>query len=149
MLKEGDKAPSFTLPDQDGENIRLSDFKDKTVVLYFYPKDMTPGCTKEACSFRDNITTLKRKKVVVLGVSKDSVERHKKFAEMYELPFLLLSDPEAKVIKAYGAWGKKKLYGKEYEGIIRTTFMIKNNKIIKVYNKVNCPTHAEDILKEL
>jgi len=149
MLKEGDEAPSFTLPDQNGKNIKLSDFKDKTVVLYFYPKDMTPGCTKEACSFRDNITTLKRKKVVVIGVSKDPVERHKKFVEMYELPFLLLSDPEAKVIKAYGAWGKKKLYGKEYEGIIRTTFVIKNNKIIKVYSKVNCPTHAEDILKEL
>ncbi|PIN75022.1 thioredoxin-dependent thiol peroxidase [Candidatus Woesearchaeota archaeon CG10_big_fil_rev_8_21_14_0_10_37_12] len=149
MLKTGDKIKDFELPDQNGKLVKLSDFKDKTIIIYFYPKDMTPGCTAEACSFRDNFSKLKKKSVVVIGISKDSEKSHQKFIEKYDLPFTLLSDPDAKVIKAFGAWGKKKFMGREFDGILRSTFVIKNNKIIKVYDKVNCTTHAEDLLKDL
>ncbi len=149
MLKENDNAPPGTLSDQDGVQVMLDDFKNDTVVLYFYPKDMTPGCTAEACSFRDNYSLLKKKGIVVLGVSKDTPASHQKFIAKEKLPFTLLSDPDAKTIKAYDSWGKKKFMGREFEGILRKTFIIKSGKIIKIYDKVNCPTHAEDILKDI
>jgi peroxiredoxin Q/BCP len=121
---EGKKAPAFSLEGSDGKKHSLEDYKGKTVVLYFYPKDNTPGCTKEACGFRDLTTTLKKRGTVVLGVSKDSIESHKKFAGTYKLPFTLLSDPKTEVMKKYGAFGKKMMYGKAVEGTIRSTVII-------------------------
>ena len=121
---EGKKAPAFTLEGSDGKQHSLEDYKGKTVVLYFYPKDDTPGCTKEACGFRDQNAALKKSGVVVLGVSKDSIESHNKFASTYKLPFTLLSDPKAEVMKKYGAFGKKLMYGKEVQGTIRSTVVI-------------------------
>ena len=150
MLKQGDKAPDFELNDGEGKTIKLSSFKGKEVVLYFYPKDNTPGCTAEACSFRDSFAEYKKKEVVVLGISVDSVESHKKFAEKYYLPFQLLSDEDAKVCKAYGVWGKKNFAGKEYDGIFRTTFLIDKKGIIKeVISEIKCETHAEDVLNRI
>jgi len=124
MNLEGKKAPVFSLDGNDGKKHSLGDYKGKTVVLYFYPKDSTPGCTKEACGFRDLNPTLKKKNVVVLGVSKDSIASHDKFAEKYKLPFALLSDPNAEVMKKYGAFGRKMMYGKEVQGTIRSTVVI-------------------------
>ncbi|MFP4330246.1 MAG: thioredoxin-dependent thiol peroxidase, partial [Spirochaetaceae bacterium] len=124
MLEVGDKAPDFTLPDQDGKEVRLADYAGKRVILYFYPKDDTPGCTKEACSIRDTFPALSEKDAVVFGISADSVESHRKFKAKHNLPFTLLSDPDKQVIQAYGAWGTKKMYGKEYEGIMRYTYLI-------------------------
>jgi thioredoxin-dependent peroxiredoxin len=124
MLKVGDKAPDFEATDDQGKTVKLSDFKGKSVVLYFYPKDMTPGCTVEACQFRDNHAALKKKGAVVLGVSRDGVASHKKFKEKYDLPFPLLADEELKVIKPYGAWGKRSMYGREFMGILRSTVVI-------------------------
>ena len=121
---EGKKAPAFNLDGSDGKKHSLDDYKGKTVVLYFYPKDNTPGCTKEACGFRDLNVSLKKADTVVLGVSKDSIESHKKFAGSYKLPFTLLSDPKAEVMKKYGAFGKKMMYGKEVQGTIRSTVVI-------------------------
>jgi peroxiredoxin Q/BCP len=121
---EGKKAPAFSLDGSDGKRHSLDDYKGKTVVLYFYPKDSTPGCTKEACGFRDLTLKLKKSAVVVLGVSKDSVESHRKFSASYDLPFTLLSDPKAEVMKKYGAFGKKMMYGREVEGTIRSTVII-------------------------
>jgi peroxiredoxin Q/BCP len=121
---EGKKAPPFNLEGNDGKKHALDDYKGKTVVLYFYPKDSTPGCTKEACGFRDFNAALKKKNIVVLGVSKDSIASHDKFAEEYRLPFVLLSDPDAAVMKKYGAFGKKMMYGKEVQGTIRSTVVI-------------------------
>ena len=147
MLKEGDKAPSFSLASDSGETISLKDFKGKTVVLYFYPKDMTPGCTQEACDFRDSQGKYKKAKAVTLGVSKDSVERHVKFRDKYDLNFPLLSDEDGKVCEAYGVWKEKSLYGKKFMGIERTTFIIgPNGKIEKIFSKVKVKGHSEEVL---
>lgn len=150
MLKTGDKAPGFTLSDKDGNKISLSDFYGKKVVLYFYPKDNTPGCTRQACAFAASYKKFKEKDVAVIGVSKDSAASHAKFAEKYGLPFILLSDPELEVIKEYGAWKEKKLYGKTCFGVSRTTFIIdENGNIEKVMPKVKPDTNAEEILEYL
>lgn len=144
------KATDFTLPDQNGKQHSLSDYRGKWVVLYFYPKDDTPGCTTEACNFRDNLAELKKLGVVILGVSKDSVVSHKKFEEKYDLPFTLLSDEGKEVITTYHAWGKKKFMGKEFEGILRTTYLINpKGEIQKVYEQVNSKEHAKEILQDL
>jgi peroxiredoxin Q/BCP len=150
MLKAGDKAPSFSLSSDDGEVVSLKDFKGKTVVLYFYPKDMTPGCTQEACDFRDASSQFKKSKAVILGVSKDSVARHTKFKEKYELNFPLLSDESGEVCEAYGVWKEKSLYGKKFMGIERTTFIINPlGKIEKIFNKVKVKGHLEEVLSEI
>lgn len=149
-LKIGQSAPNFTLPDQNGKDHKLSDYKGSWVLVYFYPKDDTPGCTKEACSIRDNFPKFKKSKAIVLGVSVDSVKSHAKFAEKYDLPFILLSDEDKKVVKKYGVWAKKKFMGKEYMGTVRTSFLIDPaGKIAKIYEKVNPETHAEEVLKDL
>nr|WP_317412508.1 thioredoxin-dependent thiol peroxidase [uncultured Solibaculum sp.] len=150
MLNPGDKAPDFTLPDQNGKMVSLSSFLGKTVVLYFYPRDNTPGCTKEACSFRDNYPFYREKDMVVIGVSPNTSESHQKFAEKFELPFLLLADPEKKVVQAYGAWGEKKNYGKVTVGLLRSTFVIGPDGVIqKVFKKVKTATHGQDVLEAL
>lgn len=150
MLEVGDKAPDFTLPNQDGEEVSLADFAGKRVVVYFYPKDNTPGCTKEACSIRDNFPAITDKEAVVLGISADTVESHKKFKEKHDLPFTLLSDPEKAVIKAFGAWGTKKMYGKEYEGIMRSTYVINpEGTVEKVFKKVKAAEHGTELLSVL
>jgi peroxiredoxin Q/BCP len=147
MLKEGDKAPDFTLKNAEDESVSLSDFTGKKVVVYFYPRDNTPGCTKEACGFRDVYDEILDKGAVVLGISADSVKSHAKFKGKFDLPFHLLSDPEKEVIKAYGAWGKKKLAGREYMGLIRSTFVVDGTgKVMKVFPKVKAAVHAEEIL---
>jgi len=148
ILKENDLAPDFTLPDETGQQHSLSDYKGKTVVLYFYPKDDTPGCTKEACSFRDNFSEITSKGAIVIGISKDSPKSHEKFKIKYNLPFLLLADENAKVIKLYNCWGTKNMYGKMVEGTLRKTFIIdKDGKIKKIFEKVTPEGHAEEILK--
>ena len=150
MLKVGDKAPAFTLLSDAGETVSLQDFLGKTVILYFYPKDMTPGCTTEACDFRDSIPALKRKKALVLGVSRDSQERHEKFRDKYGLNFPLLADEDGKVCKAYGVWQEKSLYGRKFMGIVRTTFVIDpKGKIEQIFNKVKVKGHAEAVLAEM
>ena len=150
ILKEGDKAPDFSLQDDSGKEISLKNFQGKKVVLYFYPKDDTPGCTKEACDFRDTIKDFKAKNVVVYGVSRDSLESHHKFKEKYSLPFPLLSDPEVKLAESYGAWGEKNMYGKKTMGIIRSTFVIdEKGKIQKIYRNVKAEGHAEQVLNFL
>lgn len=150
MLEVGLKAPQFTLLDKDANEISLSDFKNKKVVLYFYPRDNTPGCTKQACSFRDSYEEFISKDVVIIGVSKDSVKSHSNFATKHELPFILLSDPDLEVIKAYDVWQEKKLYGKVSMGLVRTTYIIDENGIIeKVYNKVKTDKNAGEILEYL
>jgi peroxiredoxin Q/BCP len=148
-LKVGDKAPAIKSKDQNGEEVTLAQFKGKKVVLYFYPKDDTPGCTKEACSFRDNHTKLKRKGYVVLGVSADPEKAHQKFIKKFDLPFTLISDIDKKVIDSYGVWGLKKFMGREYMGIIRTTFVINEKGIIeRIIDKVNTEEAAAQILTE-
>ena len=148
MLAEGTKAPLFTLADQDGNNVNLLDFRGQRVVLYFYPKDNTPGCTKEACSIRDNMPDFSRLNVKILGVSRDSGESHRKFIEKQNLNFTLLSDPGHQVMEEYGAWGEKTLYGKKSMGVIRSTFVINEDGVIeKVYKKINTATHGEDLKK--
>lgn len=148
MLKKGDKAIDFSLPDDQGNIVSLSQFKGKKIVLYFYPKDNTPGCTKEACSFRDGFEEYKKRDIVVIGISADSVSSHSKFKNKYNLPFLLLSDEEKKVITSYGAYGEKSMYGKKYMGILRTTFIIDENMTIKeVFEKVSPDKHAKQILE--
>ncbi len=150
MMQVGMKAPDFTLSDQNGRNVSLSDFLGKKVVLYFYPKDNTPGCTRQACAFADAYGAFREKGVEVIGISKDSVASHVKFAQKYELPFVLLSDPERIAIEAYGIWQEKKLYGKVSMGVVRTTFLIDENGIItKVMPKVKPDTNAAEILAEL
>lgn len=149
-LKVGDKAPDFTLKDGEGKPARLSDFKGKKVVLYFYPRDDTPGCTKEACNFRDNLGSLKKLNVEVLGVSNDDEESHKKFAEKYSLSFRLLADADKKASKEYGVYELKQNYGKEYYGITRSTFVIdENGKIQRIYYKVNPEEHINEIMAEV
>lgn len=147
-MKEGDKAPEFEAVDQNGKNVKLSDHKGENVILYFYPKDDTPGCTKEACNLRDNHQLLLDKGYTVIGVSADTDAKHKKFADKYDLPFSLLPDTEKEIINAYGVWGPKKFMGREYEGIHRKTFVIDGEgKIKKIFDKVNTKAHAEQILE--
>lgn len=142
-------APNFELGDQNGEPHKLSDYLGKRVVLYFYPKDDTPGCTAEACSFRDNYSVFKQNDIVILGVSADSAKSHAKFQEKYELPFTLLSDTDHTVSEAYGVWGLKKYMGREYFGINRTTFLIdEEGNLVKVYEKVKPAEHAQEIIEE-
>ena len=143
-------APGFVLPDQNGQPRALADFLGQWVVLYFYPKDDTPGCTKEACSFRDGFARFKRAGIIVLGVSADSVKKHAKFVEKYELPFLLLADESKVVVEQYGVWAKKKFMGREYMGILRTTFLIDpEGKIAMIYENVKPEEHAEEVLAEV
>jgi len=150
MLEVGMKAPEFELLNQAGETVKLSDFAGKKVVLYFYPKDNTPGCTRQACAFAGAYEAFKELDVAVIGVSKDSVASHVKFAEKHGLPFILLSDPEHAVIEAYGVWQEKKLYGKVSMGVVRTTFIIdENGNIEKVMPKVKPDTNAAEILEYL
>ena len=150
MLEVGAKAPDFTLQDKDGNNVSLSDFRGKKVVLYFYPKDNTPGCTRQACAFAGAYRGFTEKNVEVIGISKDSVASHVKFAEKYSLPFILISDPELIAIKAYGVWQEKKLYGKVSMGVVRSTFVIDENGFIeRVMPKVKPDTNAAEILAHL
>ena len=150
MLEVGTKAPEFTLPDKDGNSVSLSDFAGKKVVLYFYPRDNTPGCTRQACAFAGAYEEFKKINAVVIGVSKDSVASHQKFAEKYELPFILLSDPELAAIQAYGVWQEKKNYGKVSMGVVRSTFVIDENGVIEmVMPKVKPDTNAGEILAYL
>ncbi len=150
MLEVGTKAPEFTLPDQNGELRSLSDYKGQKVVLYFYPKDMTSGCTKQACAFGELYPQFREKGAVVLGVSKDTVASHKRFEEKYGLPFTLLSDTEKEVIQAYDVWKEKKLYGKVSMGVVRTTYLIDENGIIeKAFGKVKAADNPSQMLSEL
>lgn len=150
MVDVGEKAPNFTLKDSEGKKVSLKDFAGKKVVLYFYPKDMTSGCTKEACDFRDNFPNFEKIKAVVIGISPDSVESHKKFKEKYNLPFILLSDENKEIVQKYGVWKEKSLYGKKYMGVERTTFIIdEEGKIIKKFPKVKVNGHVEEVLKLL
>jgi len=150
MLTIGMKAPDFTLNDKDGNPISLSDFRGKKIVLYFYPKDNTPGCTRQACAFAGAYEAFREKGVEVIGISKDSVASHVKFSEKYHLPFILLSDPELLAIKAYGVWQEKKLYGKLSFGVVRTTFVIDENGYIEcIMPKVKPDTNATEILEVL
>ena len=150
MLEIGMKAPNFTLKDKNGNDVSLSDFIGKKIVLYFYPKDNTPGCTRQACAFAGAYKQFEAKGVEVIGISKDSVASHVKFAEKYGLPFVLLSDPDRIAIEAYGVWQEKKMYGKVTFGVVRTTFIIdENGNIEKVMPKVKPDTNAADILAEL
>jgi peroxiredoxin Q/BCP len=150
MLKEGTMAPDFTLAADGGGEVTLSDYRGKQVVLYFYPKDDTPGCTTEACNFRDDYTEILAAGAVVLGVSPDSVKSHDKFKGKYDLPFPLLSDPEHEIAERYGAWGEKKMYGRTYMGIIRSTFVIdRDGKIAKVFPKVRPKNHSQEVLAVL
>ncbi|HUX51006.1 MAG TPA: thioredoxin-dependent thiol peroxidase [Spirochaetia bacterium] len=147
MLNEGDAAPAFSLADESGMTVSLSQFKGKKVVVYFYPKDDTPGCTTEACGFRDNYDAILAKGAVVVGISADSEASHGKFKSKFNLPFYLLSDPEKKTIQAFGAWGEKKMYGKAYEGILRSTFVIgENGKVLKVFPSVKPADHANEVM---
>jgi thioredoxin-dependent peroxiredoxin len=149
MNLEGKKAPPFSLEGNDGKKHALEDYKGKTIVLYFYPKDSTPGCTKEACGFRDLGPALKKKNVVVLGVSRDSIASHDKFAEKYKLPFVLLSDPDAAVMKKYAAFGKKMMYGKEVQGTIRSTVVIgPKGDVIKHWPTVKMAEHHPEQVAE-
>jgi len=150
MLKIGDLAPDFTLGDKNGNQVSLSDFLGKKVVLYFYPKDNTPGCTRQACAFASAYDEFKSRNVEVIGVSKDSVASHVKFAEKYSLPFVLLADPERKAIESYGVWQEKKMCGKVGFGVVRTTFLIdEEGKIARIMPKVKPDTNAAEILAEL
>lgn len=147
MLETGTKAPDFSLPDQNGSTVRLSDFQGKKVVLYFYSKDNTPGCTRQACAFAASYEQFKTRNVIVIGISKDSVASHLKFSQKHDLPFILLSDPELQAIQAYGVWKEKKLYGKVSMGVVRTTYIINEQGIIeKVMPKVKPDTNAAEIL---
>ena len=150
MLEIGIKAPDFTLLNQDGESVTLSQYLGKKIILYFYPKDNTPGCTKQACGFAQLYPDFHEKGAVILGVSKDSVKSHKKFQEKYQLPFTLLSDPELQVIQAYDVWKEKNMYGKKVMGVVRTTYLINEEGIIeKAYTKVKAAQNPEDMLEVL
>lgn len=147
-LTEGDKAPAFDLPSDSGKNVKLSEFKGKKVVLYFYPKDDTPGCTKEAVGFTEALAKFKRAGAVVIGASKDTVEKHGKFRDKYELKIPLVSDEDGSLCKDYGVWAKKMNYGKSYMGIERSTFLIdEKGKVAKVWRKVRVPGHVEEVLE--
>ncbi len=150
MLKAGDKAPDFTLLNKDGQPVSLSDFAGKRVVIYFYPRDNTPGCTRQACAFASAYDGFRSNDIVVIGISKDSVASHQRFADKYALPFILLSDPELIAIQGYGVWQEKKLYGKASMGIVRSTFVISPEGIIeKVFPKAKPDTNAAEILEWL
>ena len=150
MLEQGTTAPDFTLPDQSGESHSLSDFRNHWVILYFYPKDLTSGCTTEACNFRDDFPNFQKLDTTILGISKDSVKSHAKFAEKYKLPFLLLSDESSDVCEKYGVWQEKSMYGKKYMGIVRTTVVIdENGKVMKVFPKVKVKGHVGEVLNIL
>ncbi len=150
MLEVGKKAPAFNLPDQDGKKHKLSDYSGKWVLVYFYPRDNTSGCTKEACAIRDDWSDFKKLGAVVLGVSKDSVKSHRNFADKHSLPFTLLSDESTKMIEKYGAWRKKKMAGREYMGIVRISYLIDpKGKVAKVYAKVKPPEHSAEVLADL
>ena len=149
-LQEGDKAPDFSAETNGGGSVKLADFKGKNVILYFYPKDDTPGCTKEACAFRDNFAAFKQKGAVVLGVSVDPVKAHDKFVEKYKLPFTLLADVDKKIVEGYGVWGQKVFMGRKYLGVHRVTFLIgPDGKIKKIWPKVKPDEHAEEVLAAL
>ncbi|HHS9437803.1 TPA: thioredoxin-dependent thiol peroxidase, partial [Clostridioides difficile] len=146
----GTKAPEFTLEDKDGNKVSMSDFKGKKVVVYFYPKDNTPGCTRQACAFRNAYDGFKKEDIQVIGISKDSIKSHQKFAEKHELPFILLSDPDLVAIKAFDVWKEKKMYGKTALGVVRATYIIDENGIIeKVFEKAKPDTNAQEILEYL
>ena len=148
MLAEGDKAPDFNAKDQDGNDVKLADFRGEKVVLYFYPKDDTPGCTKEACSFRDANDVYAEKNIKVLGVSIDDEASHRKFISKFNLPFALLADTDKKIVNDYGVYGEKNMYGRKYMGVNRKTFLIdEQGKIKKIFNKVNVSEHADEVLK--
>lgn len=150
MVEEGKKAPQFTLPDSYGNKVSLKSFLGKKVVLYFYPKDNTSGCTKEALAFKEALPEIEKRNAVVIGISKDSQESHVKFAKKYELPFTLLSDPDLKVIQKYGVWVEKSMYGRKYMGVERSTFIIdEKGKIKKIFRKVKVAKHVEEVLKAL
>ena len=150
MLSIGTKAPAFTLLDQDGVSRSLNDYLGKKIILYFYPKDNTAGCTSQACSFRDLYPQFEEKDAIVIGISKDSVRSHKNFQEKHQLPFTLLSDPECEVIQAYDVWKEKKMYGRTYMGIVRSTYLIdEKGMIVKTFEKVKAKTNAKDMLGEL
>ena len=150
MIEEGKKAPAITLNDQDGKKVSLNDFKGKNIILYFYPKDNTSGCTLEACNFRDDFPKLGNMKAIILGVSPDSVESHKKFAEKYNLLFRLLSDEKKSVLKEYGVWKEKSMYGRKYMGVERSTFVIdETGKIRKIFRKVKVADHNKEVMEVL
>jgi peroxiredoxin Q/BCP len=150
MIEVGKKAPDFTLTDQDGNLHKLSNYKGKKLVLYFYPKDDTPGCAKEACSFRDNFATLKSRGIEVLGVSADDESSHTKFRQKYELPFNLLADTDKEAVKKYGVWVEKNMYGKKKWGIARKTFLIdEEGRVSHIFNKVKTDIHADEVLEKL
>lgn len=149
-LKEGSKAPAFKLPADNGEMVALSDFKGRKLVLYFYPKDDTPGCTTQACTFNDNLPKFKKMKAAILGISKDSIQKHQKFIEKYDLNFPLASDEDGAVLEKYGVWIEKSMYGKKYMGIDRSTFLIdENGKIEKIWRKVKVPGHVEEVMESI
>lgn len=146
-LAINEEAPMFEGQDKDGKTVRLADFKGKKIALYFYPKDMTPGCTNQACNLRDNFSLLKKEGIEIIGVSPDDVARHEKFAGKYELPFTLIADPEKEIINAYGVWGPKTFMGKKYDGVHRTTFLInEEGKIHAIIEKPKVKAHAEEII---
>jgi thioredoxin-dependent peroxiredoxin len=149
-LEEGKKAPEFTLPDEDGNDVRLSDFKGKPVVVFFYPKADTPGWTREACDFRDEVELFQKKKAAVVGISRDTPAAQKRFKEKYDLPFPLLSDPDSKVHQAWGAWGEKNMYGKKSMGAVRTTVLVgPDGKVTKIFPKVKVEGHVAEVLETL
>lgn len=148
MLEVGNKAPDFIGKDQNGKEIKLSDYSGKKVVLYFYPKDDTPGCTKQACSLRDGFPKLKQNNIVVLGVSPDDEESHQKFIEKYDLPFTLIADADKKILNQYGVYGERNMYGNKFMGVKRTTFLIdENGEIIKIFKRVKVAEHAAEVLQ--
>jgi peroxiredoxin Q/BCP len=148
MLKEGSTAPAFKTTDQNGDEVSLKDFRGQKVALYFYPKDDTPGCTKEACSFRDGFSKFKKRGITLLGVSPDSEKSHQKFITKYKLPFTLLADTDHSIVEAYGVWGEKKFMGRTYMGVHRTTFLIdEKGKIKKIFEKVKPEDHANEVLE--
>jgi len=148
-LKEGSEAPSFNAIDQNGNTISSADYQDKKLILYFYPKDNTPGCTKEACNLRDNYDELKNENYEIVGVSADTSAKHLNFIAKYDLPFSLIADTDKEVIKAFGCWGLKKFMGREYEGIFRKTFVIENGTIVKLFEKVKTTAHFEQIMEAM
>ncbi len=149
-IKIGTKAPSISLPDQNNKIHKLSDYKGQWVLIYFYPKDDTPGCTTEACTLRDNFPKFKKIKAVILGISTDSVASHKKFTDKYKLPFILLADEDKKIVNKYGVWAEKSMYGRKYFGTIRSSFLVDpNGKIVRIYEKVKPAEHGIQVINDL